>query len=823
MKELNAWVPWFGELCEKIVEGGESELARRAHEVQWTQEGNVPPLLQYGDDNIDPFSFLYRLAAGVNSAEWLFADVGNVFNLAAEVPFDVNDAWMIPKPPYNVTLFHSQGRGNPSLLWRLFHSAREGTDAVDGADFDGALEIVNVGIAKLTQTLFLINPSEFIPYDNMARTLLEDDDPDASDWEGYRSVIDRFHDAFPGCGFDEVNAFAWFLQSERISLGSTAWQISTDVYGDGEDRWKEFVEANAVWTGGPGGATSWPDYEAGIPPSHPYPLESPEPGDLVLVRYGKQGRGIGVVYGNGYQKDMSKDARLDVVWVNRSAADVGSFGQTRGFSHAHDIADAFFGCDAYAPTFRCLAALGEKREATEDEGAEEQSYDVEVEELVAVRFRPEETGDDVDGAPKYIWYLGEVMRILDGGETLIVRFFSDGEEYWISDTPRMATYDRSGHPMRTLSVSKIEKLAEEEPEGGWDPESPEPWETAKVDRVADDKQNERRAVAPRNQILYGPPGTGKTWDTVNLALSIVEGGSGEHDVERFNELRFDADKGKGNIALVTFHQNFAYEDFIEGIRPVLAEGELPKRELLYELHEGVFKRLANAALERRDERFVLIVDEINRGNVARIFGELITLIEDSRRIGEDEQTFATLPYSGEKFGVPGNLYLVGTMNTADRSIQLLDTALRRRFTFLERMPNPDHKGIGDVEGVDCRCLLRTLNERIAVLLDREHQIGHTYFLNLRNLEDLADVFQNRIFPLLQQYFFDDWSKVRAVLGNNAFVREQPVEGLFSDSDLVDGDRKIYERLTDQHERWHSADEYRKIYGGANRSESDEDG
>ena len=324
------------------------------------------------------------------------------------------------------------------------------------------------------------------------------------------------------------------------------------------------------------------------------------------------------------------------------------------------------------------------------------------------------------------------------------------------------------------------------------------------------------AVAPRNQILYGPPGTGKTWHTVNIALSIVEGGDGEHDLDRFEELRFDAGTGAGNIALVTFHQNFAYEDFIEGTRPVLET-----EELRYELREGLFKRMARVALERPTERFVLIIDEINRGNIARIFGELITLIEDSRRIGDAEETFATLPYSGETFGVPGNLYLVGTMNTADWSIQLLDTALRRRFTFLEMMPDPDHEGIGKVEGVDCRRLLSTMNERIALLLDREHQIGHTCFLGLRNLEDLAGVFRNRILPLLQEYFFDDWSKIRAVLGNNAFVRKRSPERLFPSTDLVEEDRKIYERLPVDDERWRSPDEYRSIYRQAKGSESDE--
>ena len=150
--------------------------------------------------------------------------------------------------------------------------------------------------------------------------------------------------------------------------------------------------------------------------------------------------------------------------------------------------------------------------------------------------------------------------------------------------------------------------------------------------------------------------------------------------------------------------------------------------------------------------------------------------------------------------MPGNLYLIGTMNTADRSIQLLDAALRRRFVFLEMMPDPDHEGVGTVGGVDCRRLLRAMNERVALLLDREHQIGHTYFLNLRSLDDLADVFRNRIFPLLQEYFFDDWSKIRAVLGNNAFVSARSVDSSFPSPDLVDEGRKIYERLSHHDDR-----------------------
>ena len=231
-----------------------------------------------------------------------------------------------------------------------------------------------------------------------------------------------------------------------------------------------------------------------------------------------------------------------------------------------------------------------------------------------------------------------------------------------------------------------------------------------------------------------------------------------------------------------------------------------RNELTYKLHDGVFKQISSRATNSPNgERHVLIIDEINRGNIAKIFGELITLIEPSKRLRGEDRTKVTLPYSGDEFGVPSNLYLVGTMNTADRGIALLDTALRRRFDFIEKMPNLRHVDT-NMDGVDGQAILKAMNERITARLDREHQIGHTYLIGVKTLDDLAEAFQRRIMPLLQEYFYDDWSKIRTVLGNNPFICE-----VSTTNSEVDPDRPVLDLLLHDDDRWRRADSYQRIY------------
>lgn len=437
-----------------------------------------------------------------------------------------------------------------------------------------------------------------------------------------------------------------------------------------------------------------------------------------------------------------------------------------------------------------------------------------------------------------------------------------------------------------------------------------------------------------NTILYGPPGTGKTYNAVIYAVAICDDRSVE-DVKNddYGETlaRYYQLKNAGRIIFTTFHQSYGYEEFIEGIRPVMADDE-ENGGLEYVIADGIFKNLCKAARtpetpevdynasiwfiwlkdkgsndlktecfhdgeirfdgpENPDEEFdwaytrlmkmkpgdfiltyygsstvidgvgivqdgeltfdrsrssynwtrkvkwlitekqidvkainnnkylpnfnvsamnhmnlsdllrvveensgiqfgsnekpyVMIIDEINRGNISKIFGELITLIEDRKRAGSEEAMEAVLPYSGEVFSVPNNVYILGTMNTADRSIALMDTALRRRFSFAEMMPNPSVlKELGaDVvadgeEVLDVARMLEVINTRIEYLYDREHTIGHAFFTKLADdpsIETLASIFEKKVIPLLQEYFYEDYEKIQLVLGDN----EKPDEYKF---------------------------------------------
>ena len=487
-----------------------------------------------------------------------------------------------------------------------------------------------------------------------------------------------------------------------------------------------------------------------------------------------------------------------------------------------------------------------------------------------------------------------------------------------------------------------------------------------VDTVT--QHNTQNTDIAKNTILYGPPGTGKTYNTVMYAVAIIENKKLEEiKKENYTEVidRYNKYKEDGLIEFTTFHQSYGYEEFIEGIKPVIHSDEEDETDIQYEVVPGLFKKFCDIAgkpilrkekcdiginesptiwkislegsgenstrtecmknehirigydeygreitnlfkgaagrhilnyfindmsigdivmscydcntvdaigvvtgeyewhdeyaqykrlrkvnwivkgikeniikinngsrlsnptvyklrmdlsdvmeiiekysnntieVEEKKKNHIFIIDEINRGNISKIFGELITLIEPTKRIGQAEGQKVKLPYSQKLFGVPNNVYLIGTMNTADRSIATIDTALRRRFNFKEMLPDSEVLDGIYVEDVSVKDIFIKMNKRITVLFDREHTLGHAYFLPLKDaptIETLANIFENSIIPLLQEYFYEDYEKIRLVLGDNQkdtedkqfiTIEENDYNDLFGDTDYEFDEMRTY--------------------------------
>ena len=318
MKEIYDWVPWFRELAKKIETGGETYLIEKAKEVDW---GNNHRLLEFGDENIDPFSFFYFLAQNntSNRRVSVYKSVNKVFSISDE-PQKIGGetTYIIPTPPGNATaLFHDGKNFNPTLLWKLFRQAVKDEPDIQAFDFHAVLNIRMVGVAKLTQCLFLINPQRFIPIDKCfpGQHEIEHKIKGTDGWNICLGAIERTKQNFPGCLLYEIGRVYYLLWKPLIKLRHIFFQISTNAFGYGKDNWDNFEKYNWVYTWGAGSDLPWSKSREGK-----YPLKEARQGDIILVRTGPtHGRAIGIVDKNDYaERGLNEDSKIHVLWINKS-------------------------------------------------------------------------------------------------------------------------------------------------------------------------------------------------------------------------------------------------------------------------------------------------------------------------------------------------------------------------------------------------------------------------------------------------------------------------------------------------------------------------
>lgn len=857
--KLYDWVDFFKSICKAIdvISFNKDQRNTLLKEKAKYVFGETHPI--YTNPEIDPLSFIYTLAQKntINQRVVSFQNCIDAFTLDINLPTD----WYFPTPtPQTKSLYYKKGEYvdndggiiSVDVIWELFSDAINNRN-LNNEQFKNILSIINVGVVKLTQTLFLINAEKFLPIDERIATLLPVSTNFVKEINNigivkYEQLLEFYKKKFPSCYPYEVNLFlSQFTGKEKKHpLKKNFFQISTMVDGQKHnDYYNDFINNSEVRAGGSG------DHKTR---GGEYPLDKVADGDIIIVRRGtKNMAGIGVVLDNEYlESGYSEDKVIKIVWINKAQRKLNNaIGDWSGFNiaTANTIQKV---SDSYSDTFDLIDSLVGSKNNTISENSN--SNIMENINLNQILYGPPGTGKTHKLLNEYYSHFEMQNKTVSKKE---FEFEIINQLSWwqvftlvLLETKNATVPEIKKHRFveYKLQVSNTKSLSQTV------------WGQLSAHTIEDSTTVQ---YDKRTEPLIFNKSAGSVWEIVvdkeELIDELVELSQQINDYEEKHVI-------SKNYKFITFHQSFSYEDFIEGIKPILnKELSDESSEVSYVVEKGIFYECCNAAAKlagflslndsienySKEERAIkyknsypygLFIDEINRGNISQIFGELITLIEDTKRLGKDE-VIVELPYSKSKFGVPPNLYIIGTMNTADRSIEALDTALRRRFCFEEmtskenllspsamycrllwkyekvgwddsefvekesnlfnllgvseqwdsekvdiwdKMTKAENKNLDDyfsklpISGINLETLLEKINERIEVLLNRDHKIGHSYFIDVNSVDDLRLVFKNNIVPLLQEYFYGDYEKIGWILGEGFFVeRKLDKNGVFT--------------------------------------------
>lgn len=632
-----SWVPFFEAICAEIAVLGENTTTRD-YEMYLKAKNTFQPdhsILQV--EFADPFSYLYALAqrSTKNQRIETFTRAKNAFNLAIDLPTD----YIFPTPaPNSKSLFYTKGEYisnegttiGSNVIWDLFDEIFHHKE-ITPDNFRKVLSLKNVGVTKLSQVFFLINPQNYIPFDTQMNSLpvpelanlkVSVSEIEERGFPGYQKAIDNLRNAFPGCNMYEVNLLNVLLNEpdeNQLRISNKFCQVSSWVYGQKDDDYfDEFVSENAVWTGG----------EESTNGARVYPVTEFSKGDIVLVRRGtKKLGGIAIVLYNEYIPDgYDKEKSIKTIWLTKvdKRIDDDALGQWDGFSSASEKTIRKFR-EAYPETFAFIQTVQQKQ------------------------------------------------RVM------------------------------VNHSLQPY----------------------------------------------RNIILQGPPGTGKTRLAKQIALWLT--GDAPKDktlIQAIDENIFTEEPDIENIAeieLIQFHPSYSYEDFVRGIVTETAGDKVH-----YKVENKVLAKIAAEAAKQGNQQkaYVLIVDEINRANLPSVLGELIYSIEYR---GKEVTTMYTFQGSN-KIMLPYNLYIIGTMNTADRSVGHIDYAIRRRFSFVTVHPK-----VEVITHAKAKELFKKVQNLFKIYTapdfnENDVAIGHSYFLC--DDSEIAMKLKYDIKPILKEYVND---------------------------------------------------------------------
>lgn len=791
------WIPFFKEIREKIYiisrdSNREEQLIDVLNNVGITagmedwENGKKIPLQQ-----IDPFSFLAMfLKYGNGRRKTYFTRLKDIWKLYEKVPEDYNG---VPSVNAKLTRFFGikdeRGINDIALLWELFLQLTR--NRIEEDTFQNVLNIKNVGFTRLTQALFWFDPERYLPIDKHTNPYLDSYGLQLQnqDFYSYSLLLEAIRLKIP-VPYYKISYDAWMasntitketslFEGEKIPTNTTLKDTEQRKNSEAIDENINHYSVGFNWDGDKSQLDRFLEegiWENGYDDKYASIINSIKKGDKLALK-------------TAYTKKNEEGKTIAATKIHNigTVTENPQNGKTVKVDWQKDFEPyELEGKGIYRKTINRVLnkdninLIFDYKNINNEESSTPPSLGVDVSDLSlnTILYGPPGTGKTYklqnELFPLFTTrkeqvtreqYVQNIISELSWWEVITMVMLNIGKPCKVADIKahELIQIKNSFSPIKSLNARIWSQLQTH---------SIEDSNTVNISN-----RLSSNLIFDKTEDSY--------WFIVKEGVELIE----NLQILLMDIVSYEPEKAESikRYKFVSFHQSFSYEDFIEGIKPVMSSEDTQQTEIAYEIQKGAFKQLCELAAKDPHNPYALFIDEINRGNVSNIFGELITLIEEDKRQGEPNALSLDLTYSKKAFSVPNNVYIIGTMNTADRSVEALDNALRRRFSFVEMLPN--YEVLKNIETIDTKYLLETLNRRLVALLDREHQIGHSYFVKPKNVSDLMEVFNKKIIPLLQEYFYNDYDKIGMVLGSG-FVKVNNKEITFAPNYSFDVDGEL---------------------------------